>query len=651
MKLLDLTLTNFQGIKSLWISPDGEDVSIYGDNGTGKTTVYNAFTWLLFGVPSTGAKGYTPKSRDANGEAHGLEHSAEAKLISEDGRVVTLKRSFREVYKKKRGSASEEFDGHTTDFYVNGVPTKEKEYADIVADLLGSSEKAKMLSMIHYFAEDMSWLDRRKVLLSMVGDVSDEDVISASEELVDLHEVLLIPGTASERYTVEEFMKIAAAKKAEINRELITIPARMDEASKATPALPGESKREIEDRLELARKKKEEAEALVASLKRDGASASIRGKIADERAKLSQCRRESEERRYKQTEAAREALSDLRDALREINRDIAEKQISVDALSDDVYRMETLRSKLLSEYKETLDKVWDEREGVCPTCGRPLPIDEVQKAMDAFNLAKSVKLSAINERGKREASATAIEQAKNGIKEARESIDVLKNKAERVSAQIKEAEAALVAVAPLEQSELERSILAKIAELEKALQSADASAEIAEAEEAVRGYERVIQTEVGKLATLDLAKAQEARLDELKQRERELAAAFAQMEKGVYLCELFIRKKVGMLTDRINGVFDRVRFSLFAEQINGGIREECEVLVPCDGRLIPYAFANNAARINAGIEIVDALGDHFGVRCPIFVDNAESVTRMISAKTQVIRLVVSEADKELRVQM
>ncbi|MBQ9346343.1 MAG: recombinase RecF, partial [Oscillibacter sp.] len=129
-------------------------------------------------------------------------------------------------------------------------------------------------------------------------------------------------------------------------------------------------------------------------------------------------------------------------------------------------------------------------------------------------------------------------------------------------------------------------------------------------------------------------------------------AAYEETEKGLHLCGLFIKSKVRMLTDRINGKFRSVRFRLFVEQVNGGVKDDCEVLVPsADGSQVPYRDANNAARINAGLEIIEALSNHWHTYMPVFIDNAESVTRLVQTETQTIRLVVSEPDKKLRLEL
>ena len=105
-----------------------------------------------------------------------------------------------------------------------------------------------------------------------------------------------------------------------------------------------------------------------------------------------------------------------------------------------------------------------------------------------------------------------------------------------------------------------------------------------------------------------------------------------------------------MLTERINDQFTSVRFRLFIDQVNGGIKEDCEVMIPADGRMVPFTFANNAARINAGLEIINTLSKHWGIQIPVFIDNCESITHPLKIGSQMIKLYVSEPDKVLRLE-
>ncbi|MNC37535.1 hypothetical protein D3C75_861030 [compost metagenome] len=149
------------------------------------------------------------------------------------------------------------------------------------------------------------------------------------------------------------------------------------------------------------------------------------------------------------------------------------------------------------------------------------------------------------------------------------------------------------------------------------------------------------------LAKFDGVRRSQLRVTELENQERELAAEYERLQHELFLCEEFTKTKVSMLDAKINSKFKLARFRLFEDQINGGIKEVCDTLykgVPYDGGL------NNAARINVGLDIINTLGEHYGFSAPIFVDNAEAVTKLISTDAQVIRLVVSEADKKLRIE-
>lgn len=119
MKLLRLTLSNFKGVKQFILQANGHDAQIYGDNATGKTTLYDAFLWLLFDKDSQNKKDFAIKTLASDGsELHGLEHSVEGKFDL-DGRIVTLTKSYMEQWTKKRGSAEKTFTGHTTDYFID----------------------------------------------------------------------------------------------------------------------------------------------------------------------------------------------------------------------------------------------------------------------------------------------------------------------------------------------------------------------------------------------------------------------------------------------------------------------------------------------------------------------------------------------------
>ena len=656
MKLLTLKLENFQGLKSEEFRFDGHSASIYGDNATGKTTVFNAMTWLLFGKASTGAKNFTPKTKGPDGDLHYLDHAAEATFKLQDGRVITLRKVFHEVYKKKRGSAAEEFDGHTIDFYIDGVPTKEKEYEATMLSLCGGSvEKMKMLTMPNYFPEEMSWNARRKILLEICGDVSDEDVINSTSELKDLPRFLLKPGTTNQYYDVEEYKKIASAKKTEINRQLQEIPGRIDEAQRAIPDITGLDPKAIDKRIQELNKQKSDLEMEKAqALSGDLTTMAIRKQISEANTRLAEARAAYAAKTSSLNEGTYAAINSLkRDQITVANR-IQDAKADLDRTQRTIERLKSHRESLINDYMAIQKETWDESKETCPTCHRPLPEEEIQKLREAFNLQKSRRLEQINLQGQRECSKEMIAELEEKANTLREQIKKDEQLIEDYELQLKALQSQLKTPAPFESTEEYTQIMAEIAKLreEENNKSGQMEAIAAKYTEQIQALNEQIREQEQLKTKIFIAESQKERIAELTAREKELSRQYEELERGIYLCEVFTKTKVKLMDDKINSKFKTVRFRLFQEQLNGGIKDDCEVMIPTeDGRMVPFTFANNAARINAGLEIIDTLSKHWNLTMPVFIDNAESVTRLLKMDTQVIRLVVSEPDKKLRLEV
>lgn len=652
MKILILQLENFQGIKNASFKFDGKNAGIYGDNATGKTTVFNAITWLLFDRASTDAKNFTPKTRDAQGDAHNLNHAVSAQLQADDGRRISFKKTFHEVYKKKRGSAIEEFSGHTIDYCVDGVPVKEKEYTIALASICGDAQRMKLLTMPHYFSEGLSWDARREILLEMCGDTSDADVIASDNHLCDLYEYLQIPGT-NQTYSVDDYKKIAAAKKADINRELQEIPGRIDEAQRAIT--DGEFSESDEQQMsalqaEYDRISVEKARALAG----DSGLSRVREKESQIAAMMAQERAAYIENAANSNAKVNSAINELQQQIQaaqtRLNTAESIRQRHMDAMQ----RLTDLREHLLLQYRQVQAERWDENEAVCPTCHRALPDENVAQMHESFNLKKSKRLDDINAQGQQEASKQMIDELQKSICVQTEDFNNAKREIETLNEQMEQQRKRYKQFVPFEQTDTFAQLSVQASDCERERSEADKNAQAA-----IEILNTKLQTLNSRIYALrqrqtqaEQAKIQLRRISELEAREKDLSAQYEKIERGVYLCDQFTKTKVSLLTNRINSKFHSVRFRLFQEQINGGIKDDCEVMVPCeDGRLIPYTVANHAARVNAGLEIIDALSRYWGVSMPVVIDNAESITRLANTHTQLIRLVVSENDKQLRLEL
>ena len=648
MKLLNLRLENFKGIKSLNLNLDGKSASIYGTNATGKTTIADAVSWLLFDKPSTEEKSFSPKPRGRNGEEiHHVDSVVEGIFLTDVG-VITLRKTYRENWVKKRGSVTETFSGHVTEYAIDEVATSKSQFTDRLEEILPRYDLAPAMLNPMYFPETMDWRQRRLLLLDICGDVSTEEVLDGDPELSELKELLRKPGAEDQLYTVDEYRQIAKAQQKKLNDRLRELPARIDEAKNSMPDVDErqeENLRYARSRYEKAIKDKQEE---LAALKASGPALQIRQKIQELKMQLTQAAMEYRQR-YSEEHAGEVQ------AIAELNGEILKLKYSADSsklktLEDRLASMRERRQQLTDDYMAAKAEAYD-GDGICPTCKQPLPAEMLETAIANFNLRKSKRLEDIRRRVEERCSKTMIEAAE-------QEIQAYKDKAQQAAGQIQELQSRLDAMRsaqtqpePFEATGTYVSIQAQIKSLED--ERADADGLLTDEVGKLQGTINVDQKQLDdinrSLALLSARRSQIARIQQLESELAECGKAYESYMHGLDLCDIYTKDRIAMLDGQINGKFKTVSFQLFEEQINGGISECCKVLVPGPGSLVRFESANNAARINAGLEIIDALAAHYGRSLPVFVDNAESVVKLVDVDTQVIRLVVSEADSQLRV--
>lgn len=563
-RIQSIKLLNFCGVQSLEIKPDGADLSVYGDNATGKTTIANAFAWLVTGKNASGTADFDPAPLDSsNAKIHNLETSVTVKFTNgtEYRRVLT------EVWTKKRGEVTAQLTGTKTAYYKDDVPLKEKEFNADVDSLFGSAEQFRILTAVGYFPAVMDWKARRKLLLEMCGDVRDEDVIASTPEISEL------PGLLN-GHTVDNYLKVAKSRKTALKKELDTIPARITENENAAGGALTESEiSAVEAEISALEKQEKDIAAKISACNTPSAADERRNALRQE---LEKRRTEYLSDYNKRISAYNSRLSELTERRDELYSRRSPLLVKMSGLPRQIEEMRKQRNKLQAECAEIRAREYTGGD-TCPCCGQKLPPEQIEKAVAEFNLRKSEELSAIA-----------------AVKDSGET------------------------QVPAELLNRRTDIADRLSAAKEKLYKARAAQDIRK------------------------------RIAELEAQQKSLAAEYAQCEKGEYLCEQFIRAKVSMLDERINSRFRTLKFKLFHEQQNGGLQEICKVLIPCDSGLVEYEKANSAARINAGIEIVNVLGEYFGVRLPVFCDNAESVTALTPSDGQAVRLIVSEADKALR---
>jgi DNA repair exonuclease SbcCD ATPase subunit len=648
MRLHRLSLRNFKGVRSFDLEPDGASTDVFGSNAAGKSTLADAFMWLLFGKDSHNQANFEIKTLDENGEArHGLDHAVEAELDL-DGDRVTLRKVYKEKWSKPRGSAKDVFTGHTTEHYLDDVPVQKKEYDARISEIADEGT-FRLLTDPTYFNQVLHWQDRRRILLEVCGDVSDADVVSQHADLVDLAGIL-------GKHSIDEYRKIATARRKKANEELDRIPVRIDEVERSKPAFDGSADRgELEASLEALRSKRGE-------LEEQRAQASATTAVAEKQAELREVEeaRRQVERRVKAAaeEAADQAMRDARVAAAKADeQEVAAKAIERDRLAaaGEIERLEKRVTDLRTEWNRVHERTLDHHEAQsCPACGQALPADQVEaahrRAYEEFNAKKARDLQTIQENGKAaRARVDELEAQEARLSErleaAEEVAETLREKAKSLLARANELAAAVPD--PSEDPEHQKltarieALQAEIDELRAGTR--DAAVEI---DERIAEVDAEITRAQAQLAALDQIQKADARIKELSDEERRLATEIEELERHLHLIDEFTRAKVRALEARINEHFELVRFKLFDDQVNGGLTETCVTTV--DG--VPYDSLNGGARVNAGLDIIRTLQAHYDFMPPVFVDNAESVVNLLDTRGQMIRLVVSPTDPKLRVE-
>ena len=626
-------LQNFKGIKSLEINADGENLKIYGDNATGKTTVFDAFTWLLFGKDSLGRSDFGIKTQDENGKViHNLEHSVECELAI-DNSILTLKKVYAEKWTKKRGSAEAEFSGHETKYFINEVPSTKKEYEQKIAMYIDEN-LFKTITNPLYFNEHLKWQDRRAILLSLCdNNMTDSDILARSPEFLPLLDEL-------KGRTVQEYSKIIKSKQTAINDELKAIPQRINEASLAIPLTVAEV--DENEKAMIEQKIAELNNEIIAIRSGSGATdAEIELRaLKEKKSKL--------ENSYCDVSIFEKELStavfEMHDAENEI--DVCRRKIA--HINADIEYSTNRADELRKEWHEVNEKKYTD-SGICPTCGQNLPEEQIAEAKAKFNIARAEKLDSITEKGLK--AKAEIAEKENLRLAVADKIDKLQKKANEQEAEVKRI-ASSIEKAKAEFEKIKAEELAvinqSIAEAEKSTHNSenDVQTKVYTIQEQIN-VERAKLAEIDKaIASRDIAERQKKRIAELYADEKRLAGEYESLDKIAFLIDKFTKYKIDLLGEEINSHFKYAKFKLFEEQINGGIAECCETTY----KGVDYSDLNNASRINVGLDIINTLCNINDKYCPVIVDNAESVTDLMQTNSQMICLIVSAEDDFLRVE-
>jgi DNA repair protein SbcC/Rad50 len=638
IKIEKLSLKNFKGIKELSV-PFSKETTILGDNATGKTTVFDAFTWLLFGKDSEDKTDFNIKTLDENNVAiPQIEHEVIG-LITIDGHKFELKRIYKEKWTKRRGEETTEMTGHETLYYCNDIPLSQKDYKAKVDSFI-SEDIFKLITNPLYF-NSLKWEDRRKFLVNMAGAIHD-DIIEGGK-FKDL--LKSINGTDIKQYKLS-----LSTKRKKLQEDIKLIPSRVDEVSKNINDKTDYS--DAEKDLKFTKENIVRIEKIISdeTTQYNKANSTInefRTQQLELLRKMSELEQKTKQEAISSNNDLDNEIAATKTSISKIERQIKDCDLHIEDLMRDIKHKEMLLETLRKDFRETDAKqlTFEENQFCCPACKRPLDNieDKKEDMTKAFNLDKANKLADINKSGK---------AAKEEIEKIQVKIELVKVNKGELERSLKDVKTTLTALENMPKMEaVDYRTLPEYAELKKQFDALEGK--ITEAPKLdISKYQKekadlqMQQEQILKLLSgKENSEKAKLRIAELKEEEKKLAQQIADLEKTEFEIEAFEKAKMTLVEERINEKFKLVKFKMFDQQINGGETPTCITLV--NG--VPYPDVNTAGKIQAGIDIINVLSRYNQVSAPVIIDNRESITELPETDAQVINLFKDENYKVLTI--
>lgn len=639
IKLISLELNNFKCHRHLKLDFNGRNATIFGENAAGKTSVYDSLTWLLFGRDSlgNGDKLIEVKPLDESGNVK--DHNALTAVdvvFSVNGEKIALRRTLQEVWTTRRGNVEAVYGGNVSEYFINSVPVKKMAFSEKVDEIV-NEDIFKLLTNISYFSNDISWQERREILFRVAGVMDDEQIMATDERFSPL-----LSGMG--KHSLEDYKKMLLAEKRGFVGAKTEIPARISECQKTIEDVEMLDFRKAKAELELLSAKSESLKTEILAIEHDTASEKKRVQISEAKVQLSILENSNKIYRDQQLANAPD-LAGMRRRLSVLQVQHATKKRTFD--NDTEYlailgnKIEAARERWIAVNGETF------ADSNCPTCGQALPAAQLKDATGNFEVQKAKRLREIEQIASehKEAQAATVDRINTLTTELAE----LGSEITNIAGQVTAAESNVIEPVDMEDYAKQKAAIEGVIrafETELADLAQHTAATRGKLQTQIIDVKKEMDKQMEIISKESLLEYSRKRIAELQEDARNAAACLEAIEKQLYLIDEYSRYKTQFIEESINSLFRIARFRLFREQANGGIEDRCDVVF--NG--VVYSNLNHAAKINTSVDIINTLSRAYGVSVPLFVDNAESVTRLEQSNNQIIRLVVSEEnDKELRV--
>lgn len=644
--LREISLLNFQGSAAATYRFDGNSL-VTGDNGTGKTTIFDAFLWCLFGKNSKNKteNDFDIKTLDSSGNViPKLPHEVTVTLLV-DGDELVLRRCYKEVWKKRRGELEDSFDGHELEYYINDVPKRKKDYQEMIAGICSETTFRFITDPTYFFL--LNKKEQRNILISIAENITDADIAKRSDKYMAMFNKI------AGRKTLEDYREEMSARLSMANAKLKELPIRIEERQRSAAPM-------ADTNFTAVASEKNQLEYELRKLEKVLADESSRFNAINDAHKqkqqtLAMLTKQKDDLHYKlQRELTAEYYKQVGE--RDSIKSKLESTKSRISLIDGEIR---LLSADIDKYDQNIDECskeiaslngtvfqWKKEDATCPTCGHVFSADRQQeiyvelkekhnqriasalkKQNEIMAFANQRKVELENELKKKQDERTAVSEEHASLSRQLDRYIRLPTTAPDVTRQIA-SNAEVVALA------------ARIAEIQRECDSfvcsEPANTEILEQMQTLKAQ---ISTLNDKLAEEKVLDNELNRIAELKEEFKKVADEASALEYELTLIQSFIDEKMQAVQESVNALFPPIlQFRMFKQLVNGSYVDDCEALV-CG---VPYSRSlNSAAKINAGIEVCNMFVKRYDTCAPIFIDNAESSNHIIGSIGQQIQLSVS----------
>jgi|LGOV01.1.fsa_nt_gb hypothetical protein len=641
--LKEMRIRNFKGIRDFSLKLNNKNNKIYGKNGVGKTTLYDAFVWCLFGKDSTGRSQFGIKPVDEFNQVIDQLNNEVKMIIDIEGKEMSIMRTNLEKWVTRRGTGEKVFDGNETKYEFDQVPVTKKEFQKRIESEIINENSFKLLTNLKEF-NNLGWKKRRDILFEIAGNLDDEIITQSNPKLEDFIDML-------QGRSFDDFKAMTSLKISKIKKEKNGIPIRLDEHSRKLKEKPLVEKEAADIKIKEIKSSIAKIDKKINGvIEKNKSNNEIISKISELKFKLSDIEVSEKIKLNKNKNKLKNDLEVLIINMAAQNRKIDSIVKNNVENENSITKFKKINEEKRIEYAEIGKKTFEEpnREDFkCPCCKQSLPSDNIDEKINELkiNFNKEIKSQKITINTIGKSNNLKIKNYTTEIKVSSEELEKINNSLLEMDERKKEIEEEIkLEVFDLQveihENEEYQNVLKEIEKLEKTIKENQDTKTLLdtrdELQEEIKEFKNILKV------YLEIEE-NEIRRNEILTEEQKLIDELVELENEEFKCEEFIRTKVELTESKMNSLFSFVKFKMFEKQVNGAMAETCKAMVNTNGKsLVVFDDANTAGQINAGIDIVNTLSNFYEISAPIFIDHNESIIKTLKTDSQLIGLYVSD---------